>query len=85
MKFGKVYFYLNWVVVAVACGKNFKNNKAYENHIQSKKHQEMILKFESKPAYESKLEEISTSANETDSDDEMEVEEVDSDERKMTK
>jgi len=30
----------------VACGKNFKKKKAYESHINSKKHQEMILKFE---------------------------------------
>jgi len=61
----------------VACGKNFKNQNAYENHIQSKKHQEMILKFDSKPAHESKPE----AADEMESDDDgMEVEEVDSDE-----
>jgi len=65
----------------VACGKNFKNQKAYENHIQSKKHQEMILKFETKPAFVPKPEE-SVASEELDSDDdeEMEVEEVDSDE-----
>merc|ERR1711962_1500114 len=34
----------------IACCKNFKTVKAHENHIQSKKHQEMILKFEAKPA-----------------------------------
>jgi len=57
----------------IACGKNFKNSKAYENHIQSKKHQEMILKFEAKPPPESSPEEV-------EDDEEMEVEEVDSDE-----
>jgi len=41
----------------VACCKNFKSPKAYENHIQSKKHQEMILKFEAKPAKAPKLDE----------------------------
>jgi len=61
----------------VACGKNFKNVKAYENHIHSKKHQEMILKFEAKPAAKPK-----ESVEEDDEEDEaeMEVEEVDSDE-----
>ena len=52
----------------IACGKNFKNTKAYTNHIQSKRHQEMILKFEVRPAKVAKLEE-----------EEMDVEEVDSD------
>ena len=47
--------------------------KAYENHIQSKKHQEMILKFEVKPVKEVEVEE-------EEEDEEMEVEEVDSDE-----
>jgi len=60
----------------IACGKNFKNVKAYENHIQSKKHQDMILKFESKPTHVTAF----TSEDEDDSDDGMEVEEVDSDE-----
>ena len=57
----------------VACCKNFKSGKAYENHIQSKKHQEMILKFEVKPVKE-------VAAEEEDDEEEMEVEEVDSDE-----
>ena len=64
----------------VACGKNFKNEKAYENHINSKKHQEMILKFETKPESVPKpLEPEPVEADEED-DDDMEVEEVDSDE-----
>jgi len=63
----------------VACGKSFKNQKAYENHILSKKHQEMILKFETKPAFVPKIEEP-IEAEESDDDDDMEVEEVDSDE-----
>ena len=58
----------------IACCKNFKTVKAYENHIQSKKHQEMILKFEAKPAKQVVEEE------EESGDEEMEVEEVDSDE-----
>jgi len=62
----------------VACGKNFKNVKAYENHINSKKHQEMILKFEAKPAFIPKHEE--PEEVEEEDDDDMEVEEVDSDE-----
>jgi len=60
----------------VACGKCFKNNKAYENHIQSKKHQEMILKFERPPAIiKPEMEEL-----EEEDEDDMEIEEVDSDE-----
>ena len=59
----------------VACGKCFKNNKAYENHIQSKKHQEMILKFENTPAPLPPAEE-----EEEEEDEDMEEEEVDSDE-----
>ena len=60
----------------VACGKCFKNNKAYENHIQSKKHQEMILKFERPPAIiKPEIEEL-----EEEDEDDMEIEEVDSDE-----
>ena len=67
------------VKYCVACGKNFKNQKAYENHINSKKHQEMILKFETKPALVPKPEE--PKAVEPDDDEgDMEVEEVDSDE-----
>jgi len=63
----------------VACGKCFKNNKAYENHIQSKKHQEMILKFENTPAtLKPAVEEEEEEEEEEDGD--MEVEEVDSDE-----
>ena len=60
----------------IACCKNFKTVKAYENHIQSKKHQEMILKFEAKPAKQVVEEE----EEEESGDEEMEVEEVDSDE-----
>ena len=59
----------------IACGKNFKNTKAYNNHIQSKKHQEMILKFEVRPAKVAKLDEEVEEKKE-----EMDVEEVDSDE-----
>ena len=55
----------------IACCKNFKSGKAYENHIQSKKHQEMILKYEVKP-----VQEVGTEEEE----EEMEVEEVESDE-----
>ena len=62
----------------VACGKCFKNNKAYENHIQSKKHQEMILKFENTPPAIPPAEE--EEEEEEEDDDDMEVEEVDSDE-----
>ena len=61
----------------IACCKNFKTVKAYENHIQSKKHQEMILKFEAKPAKQVVEEE---EEEEESGDEEMEVEEVDSDE-----
>merc|ERR1712218_262690 len=56
----------------IACCKNFKSGKAYENHIQSKKHQEMILKFEIKPVKEV--------VSEEEEDEEMDMEEVDSDE-----
>lgn len=68
----------NPVTYCVACGKSFKNQKAYENHINSKKHQEMILKFETKPAFVPKPEEIVESDDDDEGD--MEVEEVDSDE-----
>jgi len=64
------------VKYCVACGKNFKKINAYENHINSKKHQEMILKFETKPAFIPKPDEPETE----DDEDDMEVEEVDSDE-----
>jgi len=62
----------------IACGKNFKNTKAYENHLNSKKHQEMILKFEKKPAVIRKSSQ--ESEDEESDDEEMEIEEVDSDE-----
>jgi len=62
----------------IACGKNFKNKKAYENHIQSKKHQDMILKFEAKPAKKVKVDNVKEDIDSED-DKEMEVEEVDSD------
>jgi len=66
----------------VACGKNFKNVKAYDNHINSKKHQEMILKFEAKPSKAGdepvKMEEEVETAE--DVKDMETVEEVDSDE-----
>jgi len=64
----------------VACGKNFKNEKAYENHINSKKHQEMILKFETKPESVPKPLEPEPVEADAEDDDDMEVEEVDSDE-----
>jgi len=76
----------------VACGKNFKKKKAYESHINSKKHQEMILKFEANTTNEAgpptKNVIKSTNKNEIkvveevddDDDEDMEVEEVDSDE-----
>ena len=64
----------------VACGKCFKNNKAYENHIQSKKHQEMILKFENTPATLKPAVEEEEEEEEEEEDGDMEVEEVDSDE-----
>ena len=61
----------------VACGKSFKNKKAYENHLQSKKHQEMILKFEKTPA---PLHPAVEEEEEEEDEEDMEVEEVDSDE-----
>jgi len=75
----------------VACGKNFKKKKAYESHINSKKHQEMILKFEANTTNEagppstskstSNKNQVKVVEDDDDEDDEgMEVEEVDSDE-----
>jgi len=69
----------------VACGKNFKNPKAYNNHIQSKKHQEMILKFDKQPPNiypDSEDEEMEDEDVDDDDDDDedLEIEEVDSDE-----
>ena len=64
----------------VACRKSFKTKKAYENHLLSKKHQEMVLKFErDPPKLQPYLEEEDDIEEEEDEDD-MEVEEVDSDE-----
>jgi len=61
----------------VACRKNFKNPKAYENHIQSKKHQEMVLKFEKQPP----VKHVNKSDDEDmEDEDDLEIEEVDSDE-----
>jgi len=63
----------------VACSKNFKSCKAYENHVESKKHQEMILKFEAKPI--KKPPPVCESEDDMDEDDsDLEMEEVDSDE-----
>jgi len=80
----------------VACGKNFKKKKSYDSHINSKKHQEMILKFESNTTNEAgppvsakessvkaatKSQQVETKvADEEEDEDDMEVEEVDSDE-----
>ena len=63
----------------VACGKNFKNPKAYENHIQSRKHQEMILKFDKEPVVKAAPVESEDDEDMEDEED-MEIEEVDSDE-----
>eukprot|EP00088_Acartia_fossae_P017771 TRINITY_DN2017_c0_g2_i1.p1 TRINITY_DN2017_c0_g2~~TRINITY_DN2017_c0_g2_i1.p1 ORF type:complete len:374 (-),score=116.40 TRINITY_DN2017_c0_g2_i1:479-1600(-) len=66
----------------IACRKNFSNNKAYENHVNSKKHKDMVLKAgpdqlnvvkeNAKNAMQSKVEE--------EEDEDVEMEEVDSDE-----
>ena len=60
----------------IACSKNFKTSKAYENHIASKKHLEMILKFEAQPEKEVKIQDEEVEEEK----DTMDVEEVDSDE-----
>lgn len=64
----------------VACGKNFKNPKAYENHIASKKHQEMILRFDKQPPRTVPEVESDGEDIEEEDDGDMEIEEVDSDE-----
>ena len=64
----------------VACGKSFKNLKAYENHLLSKKHLEMVLKFKDKPA-QTPLPPDSEGEDDDEMDeDDEEIEEVDSDE-----
>jgi len=63
----------------IACGKNFKSRKAYLNHLDSKKHKEMILKFEAKPPKNETLKEDVEMEEEQD-DEDLEIEEVDSDE-----
>jgi len=75
----------------IACRKHFGNRRAYENHINSKKHQEMILKFDPKssPSVQASTRDAgaskSTKENEPapagdNNEDDMEIEEVDSDE-----
>ena len=64
----------------VACGKNFKNLKAYENHIVSKKHLEMVLKFKEKPAKTPLPPDSEGEDDEEMDEDDEEIEEVDSDE-----
>ena len=63
----------------VACGKNFKNLKAYNNHLQSKKHLEMIMKFDKQPPKFSPDSDEDMEDGEDD-DEDLEIEEVDSDE-----
>merc|ERR1719494_981219 len=63
----------------IACGKNFKSRKAYLNHLDSKKHKEMILKSEAKPPKnETPKEDVEMEEEQDDED--LEIEEVDSDE-----
>ena len=57
-------------------GKSFKSRKAYENHLNSKKYKEMLLKYEAPPPKESFV----NSESEEEEEDDMEIEEVDSDE-----
>ena len=74
----------------VACSKSFATEKAYENHLKSKKHLEALKVFEAKENKHEiernrrnrKLtEETEQDANmESDDDEDLEVEEVDSDE-----
>jgi len=59
-------------------GKSFKSRKAYENHLNSKKYKEMLLKYEAPPPKESFVN--SESEEEEEDEDDMEIEEVDSDE-----
>jgi len=58
----------------LACSKNFKSGKAYQNHVESKKHQEMILKFEPKEMKYSK------ENDEMDEEEDLDIEEVDDEE-----
>lgn len=66
----------------IACRKNFSSKKAYENHLNSKRHKELVLQFgEAEHAAATKLKtpaETKTVVEEEQEDEEME--EVDSDE-----
>lgn len=64
----------------IACRKSFTNPKAYNNHLNSKKHKDMLLRVgeEELSKVTKKAKEIL--AKEPEEEDDMEVEEVDSDE-----
>ena len=66
----------------VACGKSFKTLKAYNNHLKSKKHLEMVLKFEKQPpsTISPDSDGEDDMEDEDDDDEDLEIEEVDSDE-----
>jgi len=69
----------------IACRKSFKNDAGYNNHLNSKKHKEMLLKVNTadlnniKEKAKAALEKVIVEEEEDD-DEDMEVEEVDSDE-----
>jgi len=69
----------------IACRKNFSNSKAYENHLNSKKHKEMLLSIGEEQLNNIKNKAMSAVQKEEEKleeedEEEMEIEEVDSDE-----
>jgi len=71
----------------IACRKSFSNQKAYDNHLQSKKHKDMLLSIGEeelnniKNKVKSAVQKVEAQVvDDVDNDDDMEVEEVDSDE-----
>jgi len=65
----------------IACRKNFGTSKAYENHVNSKKHKEMLLKVGPEKLNAVKSNATNSLQNkEEEEESDMEVEEVDSDE-----
>jgi len=64
----------------ICCRKSFGNSKAYTNHISSKKHKEMVLKFGDKDVNRIKEKAKKEEEELMEEDSDCEIEEVDSDE-----
>jgi len=66
----------------IACRKNFKNEKAYDNHINSKKHKENLLNVDASQLdkVKEKAKSVLQKEEQMEEDEDEEIEEVDSDE-----